>query len=249
MTQLNSVVAQLVYCVVAVSVILGAEVDATQVTAGRSAVEVTIHYSDGLPVGSPVDERPTLLLRSGRTTGYLTIRNNSINDLILWQPNSPLGDDAVSIEFKLTPTSKETSVAKIAQFYTGGMGIPKTFKLRSRDELIIGFDFLSYWKFPFNDDFERKTVYVRAVYSSNTIDKFYDSESVASFLKFVPEAKNVWKGTVRTNWQKVEIVNLTGNKNPLTGTCCTPDVQSMEPNAASVAKPAPPAKPAEAVKP
>lgn len=217
--------------------------------AGSEPLKLNVHYVDSSPQELSGGEIPKIVLSAEHAQMSLEIKNISDENLVLWQFNTPAGDAAVRFEFKMTPSSKNIFVAKVSQIYTGGMGIPKTFHLTPHDSFKFNVNFLSYWNFPFNYEFKRKIVYIRAVYASKSLAEIYAPKTRSEMSRFAVEAKNVWLGTVRTQWQKVEIINDTNHKNPLTGTCCTPNAPPSESESPLLLEPAPPASPSKANEP
>jgi hypothetical protein len=129
----------------AVSVVcLSAYTDSTEATPLRLA----IHYLDGLSARSRDTPQDLRFLHYGCHLSLL-LTNTSKDEIHLWKPNCPEGDDAIRLEFKLDADSQEIGTAQTSHVYTGGMGIPKTMKLVPGDSLVYRIDFSSFWSLPF----------------------------------------------------------------------------------------------------
>jgi hypothetical protein len=141
----------------------------------------------------------------------LLLTNTTKDEIHLWKPNCPEGDDAIRLEFKLDEDSKEVGAARTSHVYTGGMGIPKTMKLASGDSLVYRIDFSGFWSLPFVlKPGAQANLLVRAVYESKPMN------AVRQRLipNATPNANKVWTGRVETEWEQVRIVNLTDSEAP-----------------------------------
>lgn len=177
---------------------------ATEHDRPKRELSLSVHYLDGLPSQSNSRMPDIRFLHDGCHLSLL-LTNGTDKPITLWQPNCPEGDDAIRLEFKKAADSKTIGVARTSHFYTGGMGIPKTFTLESGDSMVHQIDFASFWSLPFVlNDGDDTTVFVRAVYESSKsgLDR-----------RFLPEnSADVWIGKVATEWEQVRLTNVSGKQ-------------------------------------
>jgi hypothetical protein len=191
----------------AVSVVcLSAYTDSKEATPLRLA----IHYLDGLSARSRDTPQDLRFLHYGCHLSLL-LTNTSKDEIHLWKPNCPEGDDAIRLEFKLDADSQEIGTAQTSHVYTGGMGIPKTMKLVPADSLVYRIDFSSFWSLPFAlKPGAQANLLVRAVYESKPIHP----KRAAIIPDLTPTASKVWHGRIETPWERVHVVNLTDSETP-----------------------------------
>jgi hypothetical protein len=172
----------------------------------KSPLALSIRYKDGLSSKSSTSKPPEIILMEHGHL-HLLISNASDHNVTLWRPFCPPGDEAITFEFKESETSKEIMRARIQMGYTAGMGFAKTLTLVPNDSLVFDVDFLNYWDFPFKiKSGEIKKLTMRAVYNPKPINDV--NVSKAKDL----QVKDLWSGRVETGWEKVMIINRTGNE-------------------------------------
>lgn len=198
------------------------------VCAGESktnSVEVVIHYGGGLStrsnlVGptnylSKIDTSPEIVFLEWSNPFHVVIKNRSNEPIFLWRPHGgfPLGDQALTFEFKESLSSEKIMYAKYCVDYTVG-AIPQVVKLVSQDFIIMDVDFNQYWCFPFQVPlYDKKEVFMRAVYTSQPLNP--DSISIESFRReWKTFHESVWTGKVQTEWVKVRFTNRTAENKP-----------------------------------
>jgi len=179
----------------------------------RESLEVAIHFQGGLSLRSHLatiadnhqDERlPEIRFLDRNTHFHVLLNNRFETPLLLWMPNCPDADRALTFEFKYSETSSVMR-AKIMMDYTAGMGFPKAVTIAPRDALIIDVDFCNYWDFPFQIraggylDLFMRVVYASEPTRSGSKQKLHDS---------------VWTGRTESEWIKVRIVNMSKKTKP-----------------------------------
>jgi hypothetical protein len=173
-------------------------------------LRASIHYLDGLSAQSRETPQDIRFLHYGCHLSLL-LTNTTKDEMHLWKPNCPEGDDAIRLEFKRDADSKEIGTARTSHLYTGGMGIPKTMKLAPGDSLVHRIDFSSYWSLPFVlKPGAKADLLVRAVYESKPINP----KRAALLRDAIPKAEKVWNGRIETEWERVRIANLTESDAP-----------------------------------
>jgi len=171
----------------------------TTVNQDPSELSLSIHYLDGLTATSS-DHPPNIRFLPDGCHLSLLITNSTEEPIVLWKPDCPEGDSAISLEFKKAMDSEKNGIARPSHDYTGGMGIPKTLTLAAGDSLVYRIDFSSYWSLPFAlEDGGDTKVFVRAV---------YDSKKARTKRPMLPKnAEDVWVGRIETEWDEVRLTN------------------------------------------
>jgi hypothetical protein len=171
-------------------------------------IAVTLHDSHGVSSASAQNHVLELILFRPHTHMHFKISNTTDQELTLWRPYCPEGDAAMSIEFREASVPDKVFRAHTGFDYTGGMGIPKVFTLAARDDLIVNVDFQSEWILPFAMEVGQiRELQMRAVYRSQPLTD--DSQNRLFKSK---EMQQVWSGVATSNWQKVRIINRTGER-------------------------------------
>ena len=172
-----------------------------------SPIRITLHDSRGLSSASAPDHKLELNLFKSHTHIHLRISNTSEQELTLWRPNCPKGDDAMIIEFRDPGTPTKVFRARPGWSYTGGMGLPKVFTLAAHDDLIVNLGFVGGldWVFPIpiTQD-ERKDLEVRVGYRSHNLT---DGE-LQRYGTY--KVGKVWEGEAMGDWQKISVRNASG---------------------------------------
>lgn len=173
----------------------------------KMPLEITLHDSRGFSLASVPDKNFILSLFKSHTHLHFRISNASNQELVLWQPNSPNGDDAMIIEFRDPSVPRKVFRARPNWSYTGGMGLPKTFTLAAHDDLIVNIDFIGemQWNFPMLIENDRsRNLEVRVGYHSQDLAQ----EKRKSFGRF--KIAKVWVGKTVGEWQKILVRNRSG---------------------------------------
>ena len=139
--------------------------------------------------------------------------------MMLWRPYCPNGDAAMSIEFREASAPDKIFRARPGFDYTAGMGIPKVFTLAPRNDLIVNVDFQSEWILPLTLEVDQiRELEMRAVYRSEPLTEAErnfpgtDKALQARWNNEVKKMEQVWTGVATSNWQKVRIINRTGER-------------------------------------
>ena len=170
------------------------------------SVAVTLHDSHGVSSDSAQNHVLEVILLRPHTHMHFKISNTTGQALTLWRPYCPEGDAAMSIEFREPSAPDKIFRARTGFDYTGGMGIPKVFTLAPRNDLIVNVDFQSEWLLPFAlETGQIRELEMRAVYRSGPLTD--DNRPFTS-----KEMERVWSGVATSNWQKVRIINRTGER-------------------------------------
>ena len=165
-------------------------------------ISIELHFADGRSAKSIAPDLPDLVLFKSHTHIHVKISNGSTNALLLWQPGCPIGDDAMVLEFRDPDQPGLVRRSHPVRFYTGGMGVPKTLRLAPKADMVVDVDF-SEWGIPFDmEGGETIVVEMRALYCSRSLESH-------EILADIPRER-VWKGVTTSSWEKVRIMNRTG---------------------------------------
>ena len=171
-------------------------------------IRITLHDSSGRSSVSAPDDTLELNLFRSHTHMHLRLSNTSDQEVTLWRPNCPKGDDAMIVEFRDPGSPGKVFRARPNWAYTGGMGLPRTVILAAHDDLIVNLDFIGgmNWLFPMPImNGESRDLEVRVGYRSQ---KLTDEER-KSYGDY--KAGEVLEGETMGDWQKLTVRNRSGS--------------------------------------